>query len=184
MVVWNDETTFTQVSDLAKQIPGGPSKDHKPDLASVEQEILQHYKDFGHFCNKVCKDDPDAGRRFYDLSEAMSFDLMGTVARPGFRAHYDNITPYLADAQIAFKDMEIVAVTTEFAYVTAVQRYWGTAADGNDFDFTFRTTSLLRKRGSEWKYVHEHFSFPVDMATQRADLTNGTDLNSAMKLEK
>ncbi|KAH7351461.1 hypothetical protein BKA66DRAFT_553878 [Pyrenochaeta sp. MPI-SDFR-AT-0127] len=184
MAIWNNETTFAQVSDLTKYIPGCPSQGHRPDLAYVEQEILQHYKDFAHFCNKVCKDDPDAGKRFYDLDEAMYFDLMGTVARPGFRAHYDKITLYLADAQISFKDVEVVAVTTDFGYVTAVQRYWGKATDGNDFDFTFRTTSLLRKRDGDWKYVHEHFSFPIDMATQRADLTNGGDVNSAMSLQK
>ncbi|OCL02144.1 hypothetical protein AOQ84DRAFT_192756 [Glonium stellatum] len=114
----------------------------------------------------------------------MYFDLMGNVHRPGFRAHYDNITPYLADAQIAFKGLEITAVTETFGYATAMQRYWGTATDGNDFDLTFRTTSLVRKReDGNWKYVHEHFSFPVNMATQKADLTSRLNVTQTMKLE-
>jgi len=159
-------------------------KDHNPNLKTVEEEILKHYKDFAHFCNEVCKENPNAGKEFYDLDEAMYFDLMGNVLRPGFRAHYDRITPYLSDAQIAFKDLEVMAVTENFGYATAIQRYWGTAADGNAFDFTFRTTSLLRKRNNRWKYVHEHFSFPVDMATKVADLTSGQDVNAAMSLEK
>ena len=111
---------------------------------------------------------------------------MGQIPRPGFRAHYDRITPYLADAQIAFKDLEAVAVTETFGYVTAIQRYWGVAADGNGFDFQFRTTSLLRKsvEDGQWKYVHEHFSFPVDLATQKADLTSGLVAKDNIKLQK
>ncbi|KAF2186197.1 hypothetical protein K469DRAFT_664029 [Zopfia rhizophila CBS 207.26] len=109
---------------------------------------------------------------------------MGNVPRPGFRAHYDRITPYLADAQIAFRDLEVMAVSESFGYATALQRYWGTAADGNAFDFTFRTTSLLRKRADGWRYVHEHFSFPVDMVTRTADLTSGLSAKEAMKLQK
>jgi len=114
----------------------------------------------------------------------MYFDLMGNVLRPGFHAHYDRITPYLSDARIAFKDLEVMAVSETFGYATALQRYRGTAADGNVFDFTFRTTSLLRKRNGQWKYVHERFSFPVDMASRLADLTCGLDVNAAMSLEK
>jgi ketosteroid isomerase-like protein len=53
--------------------------------------------------------------------------------------------PYLADAQISFKDLKAVAATPTFGYVTAIQRYHGVARDGSEFDFRFRTTSLLRK---------------------------------------
>ena len=158
-------------------------QDHDPKLLKAEEEILQHYKEFAHFCNHVCKDNPDAGKRFYDLPEAQYFDLMGSVERPGFTKHYDQITPYLADAQIAFKDLEIFAVTPTFGYATAYQRYWGIAKDGNPFDFKFRTTSLVRKRGNQWKYVHEHFSFPCNMATQKADLTSGLKIADNISLE-
>lgn len=109
---------------------------------------------------------------------------MGIVSRPNFRAHYDKITPYLADAQISFKDLEITAVSATFGYGTAIQRYWGTASDGNEFDFRFRTTSLVRKTSEGWKYVHEHFSFPVNMATQKADLTSGLVAAKAMDLKE
>ncbi|OAL50321.1 hypothetical protein IQ07DRAFT_679746 [Pyrenochaeta sp. DS3sAY3a] len=185
MTPWKDETSLTTVSDLSKEFPSEPSRHHDPSLSGIEAEILEHYKEFAYFCNKLCKDDPDAGKRFYDLDEAMYFDLMGTIQRPGFRSHYDKITPYLSDAQIAFKDIEVVAVTETFGYVTAVQRYWGTAADGNAFDFTFRTTSLVRKIDGVWKYIHEHFSFPVDMATKVANMTGGVeDVEKSMRLEK
>ncbi|KAF2491731.1 hypothetical protein BU16DRAFT_565432 [Lophium mytilinum] len=181
---FKDEKTLTTIPELHKDLPGPANKDHDPKLARAEEEILQHYKDFAYFCNFDCKDHPNWGKKFYDLDEAMYFDLMGSVQRPGFRPHYDNITPYLADAQIAFKDLEITAVTETFGYATALQRYWGVAADGNAFDFTFRTTSLVRKRDDgNWKYVHEHFSFPVNMATQKADLTSGLKIEENIRLE-
>jgi len=112
------------------------------------------------------------------------FDLMGATNRPNFRQHYDKVTLYLADAQVAFKDLEIVAVSETFAYVTALERYWGKAADGNDFDLVFRITSLMQKTGQGWQYVHEHYSFPVDMATKMADFSSGINVADALALKK
>lgn len=157
---------------------------HDPALKAVEQEILDHYKDFLHFVNHVCVNDPDAGKRFYDLQDSTDFDLMGNLHRPGFAAHYDHITPYLANANVALKDIEVFAVTPDFGYVTGLQHFKGTAADGAPFDFKFRSTSILRKVGGEWKYIHEHFSFPVDMATQKADITSGQSLSESVSLKK
>jgi ketosteroid isomerase-like protein len=82
-----------------------------------------------------------------------------------------------------------VAVTPTFGYVTAIQRYHGVARDGNEFDFRFRTASLLRKGEGEnddaqWKYVHEHFSFPVNLATQQADLSSGLVAKDNIALNK
>lgn len=137
-----------------------------------------------HFVNHVCHKDPDAGKRFYELSDTTDFDLMGTLHRPAFENHYDHITPYLANASVSLKDIEIFAVTTTFAYVTCLQHFQGVASDGVPFDFTFRSTSILRKVGGEWKYVHEHFSFPVDMATKKADTTCGQNLSDSVGLKK
>lgn len=148
----------------------------------MEEELLQHYKDFAYFCNHDAVDNPDKGKRFYDLEEAAYFDLMGSVERPGFGPHYDLITPYLADANLRVKDLEVIAITPTFGYGTAYQHYWGTAADGNDFDFTYRTTSIMRKKGGVWKYVHEHYSFPCVMATGKADFTSGLKIAENVKL--
>jgi ketosteroid isomerase-like protein len=105
----------------------------------------------------------------------MYFDLMGLVRRGGFEKHYDIITPYLADATSTFEDLEIVAVSKTFGYSTMIQRLHGKTAEGDPFDFRFRLTSLLRKTEGKWKYIHEHFSFPVDMKTQKGDLTSGKE---------
>jgi len=109
---------------------------------------------------------------------------MGTFHRPGFLKHYDHITPYPANANVSLKDMEITAVTREFGYVTVLQRFKGTALDGIDFEFTFLSTGVLRKVDGVWKYVHEHFFFPVNMATKVADPTCGIHLTEHVSLQK
>lgn len=96
---------------------------------------------------------------------------MGTVSRPGLEPHYDHITPYLGKTNQKFREVEIVAVTPSFGYITAVQRVDGTATDGSPYDMSYRSTSLVRKVDGVWKYIHEHYSFPVNMATKVADTT-------------
>ncbi|PVH76696.1 hypothetical protein DL98DRAFT_535478 [Cadophora sp. DSE1049] len=168
-----DEHSLTTIIDLHAELPNGPSKYHDPTLAKEEEEILEHYKAFSKFCNVDCLTNPDKGKEFYDLNECMYFDLMGPVGRGGFEKHYDVITPYLADATSTFENLEIVAVSKTFGYSTMIQRLYGKTAEGDAFDFRFRLTSLLRKTEGKWKYIHEHFSFPIDMKTQKGDLTSG-----------
>lgn len=162
---------------------GTLSRYHDPTLKHVEQEILEHYKEFLRFCNHICINDPDAGKRFYELTDGLYFDLMGQLNRPKFLGHYDQITPYLADAEVEIKDLEITAVTKDFGYTTALQHFVGKAADGIPFDFTFRATSVLRKVDGQWKYAHEHFSFPVNMATKQGDTTCGLKLSESIELK-
>lgn len=146
--------------------------------------MLDHFRGFLHFVNHVCVNDPNYGKRYYEVRSATDFDLMGTLHRPAFDAHCDHITPYLADAIVCFKDIEIFAVTPEFGYITCVQHFVGTASDNTPFNFTFRATSILRKIGGEWKYVREHFSFPVDMATKKADTVYGQSLAESVEFKK
>lgn len=157
---------------------------HDSALKAVEQEILDHYKEFLFFCNHVCHKDPDAGKRFYELNDGLYYDLMGQLYRPKFNAHYDHITPYLANAEVALKDIEVVAVNPTFGYATALQHFKGIASDGIPFEFTFRGTSILRKIDGQWKYVHEHFSFPINMATKAVDLTCGMDLSASVEFKQ
>ena len=152
-------------------------------MKNVEQEILEFYKAFLNFCNHVCINDPDAGKVHYELTDGHYFDLMGQLHRPKFLGHYDQITPYLADADVAIKELEITAVTEDFGYATCLQHFTGKAADGLPFNFTFRATSILRKVEGEWKYVHEHFSFPVNMATKVADMNSAQELSKNIELK-
>lgn len=157
---------------------------HDPGLLYVEQEILDWYKTFGNFLNVVAHSHPGRGKDFFELKDYSIFDLMGTLKRPNLEPHYDHITPYLGKTNQSFRDVEIVAVTPEFGYITALQRVHGTATDGSPYDMTFRSTSIARKIEGFWKLVHEHYSFPVDMATKVADFTSSQVLSENVEFQK
>jgi ketosteroid isomerase-like protein len=44
--------------------------------------------------------------------------------------------------------------------------------DGNALDITVRITDVYRKINGKWLAVHEHVSWPVDLATGKADLSS------------
>ena len=156
---------------------------HDPALVSTEQEILEFFKSFGNFLNVVSRTDVDAGKEFFDMKDYSIWDLMGNLQRPNLSPHYDHITPYLGHTNQTFKDVEIVAVTPSFGYITALQRTHGTATDGVPYDLTFRSTSVVRKFGKTWKLVHEHYSFPINMATKVADTTSSQDLKASVEFK-
>lgn len=157
---------------------------HDPALLSVEQEILDWYKGFGNFLNVVAHSDPSRGKAFFEMEDYSIFDLMGNLERPNLGPHYDHITPYLGKTNQSFRNVEISAVTPDFGYITSLQRVHGTAADGSPYDMTFRATSIARKVEGAWKLVHEHYSFPVDMATKVADFTSSQGLSENVEFQK
>jgi uncharacterized protein (TIGR02246 family) len=57
-------------------------------------------------------------------------------------------------------------------YGHGFSRVVGTDKDGKAWDFTMRLTDVYRKINGKWLIVHEHASFPVDLATEKADLTS------------
>ena len=101
--------------------------------------------------------------------------MMQQTPRGHFGHHFDTIDPYYDDAHLAYKDLEITALSKDSAFVTAVQRYYGVGTDGKGFSFTCRITSILKKtEDGRWKWIHEHVSFPVDLAENKGDWTCGT----------
>ncbi|KAK5259734.1 hypothetical protein LTR20_010673 [Exophiala xenobiotica] len=170
---WMLQKSLRTVKALQEKLSMPPSKFHDPELATEEQEILEHYKEWIHF-NHTDFGNKERAKSFYDLPETMFYDLMKQIPRGGFGAHYDSIDAYYDDSHLAIKDLEIVAVSKDFGYATTLQRYWGTGTDGNEFSFTFRMTCLLRKINGQWKWIHEHVSFPADLESGKSDWTCGT----------
>jgi ketosteroid isomerase-like protein len=92
-----------------------------------------------------------------------------------FKEHFEETFPYFANAKVDFKDLEIVATSKDSAYSTMVQRLRGKSADGKGFEMTYRISAILIKQDGTWRWVHEHVSFPVNMATREADFTSSID---------
>jgi ketosteroid isomerase-like protein len=51
-------------------------------------------------------------------------------------------------------------------------RITGPYKDGTTSDVTVRFTDVFRKINGKWLVIHEHVSWPVDLATGKADLTS------------
>lgn len=129
--------------------------------------------------------DPGAqqSKRFYDFEEMLSYDMFGTTVRGHFNDHWSNVFPYYVDGQMEYKDLEIIVLSPTHAYSTCSQHTWGKAG-GDSFDITFRRTGVAKKKNGTWKWIHEHLSFPVNMATRLADYDGETAALDSFKFQK
>ncbi|KAF2179300.1 hypothetical protein K469DRAFT_694226 [Zopfia rhizophila CBS 207.26] len=160
---------------------------HNPALAKEEQEVLdQLYRGWLHYWNHESRADFANGmvgaRRFYDFEDMLSYDMFGNTIRTRFNKHFESIFPYWNDGHMEFKDIEITALSKEYTYSTMIQHTWGTAGSV-PFDTAFRRTGIARKNeNGEWRWIHEHLSFPTDMKSKMADFTASLDPLKATKL--
>ena len=53
-----------------------------------------------------------------------------------------------------------------------IQHFSGTDKNGKPIDLTFRVSDGYKKINGKWMIVEEHLSFPVDIATGKADLSS------------
>jgi ketosteroid isomerase-like protein len=53
-----------------------------------------------------------------------------------------------------------------------VQHFSGTGKDGKPIDLTLRVSDSYKKINGKWTIVEEHWSFPVDVTTGKADLSS------------
>jgi ketosteroid isomerase-like protein len=58
------------------------------------------------------------------------------------------------------------------AYGHGIFRTNGPDKDGKPLDLTVRVTDVFKKINGKWLVIHEHVSWPVDLATGKADLSS------------
>ncbi|MGH7024829.1 MAG: YybH family protein [Caulobacteraceae bacterium] len=68
-------------------------------------------------------------------------------------------------------DLRII-VSGDMAYSHSIQTISGVDAKGTSTPMTVRVTDVYRKHGGAWKIVQEHVSVPVDLDTDKPDLTS------------
>ncbi|KAL4810338.1 hypothetical protein BDV18DRAFT_156706 [Aspergillus unguis] len=185
--VRNDEE-YSSVDKQYEFLDMPKSKYHNPKLQAAEQEVLdQLYRGWLHYWNHESRADFHNGmngaRRFYDFDQMLSYDMFGNTIRGNFNEHFESIFPYWNDGQMEFKDLEITALAEDFAYSTMIQHTWGSAG-GTPFSTAFRRTGIARRNAQgEWRWIHEHLSFPTDMKTKQADFTALLDPGKGFKLQ-
>ena len=57
-------------------------------------------------------------------------------------------------------------------YGNGIFRTTGQDKDGKPLDLTVRVTDVYKKINGKWLVVHEHVSWPVDLATGQADFSS------------
>ncbi|KFY68503.1 hypothetical protein V496_01025 [Pseudogymnoascus sp. VKM F-4515 (FW-2607)] len=169
---WYDETCYSTPEDALKKMTFPASKLHKKELYQEEQEILNHICGWSHVMNKEFNKSIEPGRPYYLFEESMTYDIYGFTARGAFLEHFNETFHYFSNSRFEMKDLEVFATSKDTGYITMMQRLvGGTSDDGKKFEMTYRLTYILAKVDGKWKFIHEHVSFPVEMATMKADPT-------------
>jgi ketosteroid isomerase-like protein len=146
-------------------LSGLPESEAKPELP-IEDEVRGVIV---KRLNGIRDRNEEAVRALID-ERYTKFDDWPPFTRQGFSVALQNefgAFKVLTRYEYELKDFQ-VSVFGEMAIGTFVMRYTGIIRE-SPFDITSRVTSLLRRQGTEWKVVHEHFSrFPEERSQQQS----------------
>jgi uncharacterized protein (TIGR02246 family) len=94
------------------------------------------------------------------------------VGAAAFKKDWENfLAAYPTTVHAEVSDWKVEA-EGNLAYGHGVFRTVGPDKDGKPQDLTVRVTDVFKKINGKWLAVHEHVSWPVDLATGKADLNS------------
>jgi ketosteroid isomerase-like protein len=129
--------------------------DPKAEVDAIERKLMWLYSnDLPRHVNEIME-------YFDDTPEMLQFDVMSPREFKGaaFRKHFnDLVTMFSANIKVDIMDMQTHA-DNHLAFVSSLQRNYGTDPKGKPFEFTIRVTDCLRKVNGKWKIVHQRI-FP------------------------
>lgn len=100
----------------------------------------------------------------YDIGTPGEFDGPQAV-RADLQNDFDN----MKNPKVEFLSLHVVS-DGQMALANSVQRFTGTDKSGKPVDMTLRVTDVWQKQKGDWKIIHSHVSFPIDMATGKPDM--------------
>ena len=117
--------------------------------------------------------DPNQVMKFWSSrDDVVLFDVMGPprefVGQKALRDHLKDFAGF-KNVKVDFLELKVVS-DGELALASSVQHYTAKDGDGKPIDVTFRQTDLWRNTNGQWKLIHSHASYPVDMKTGKADM--------------
>jgi ketosteroid isomerase-like protein len=129
-----------------------------------------------HLVSAVNAKDLDGIMTYYSPDENLFvFDALPPRQYVGASAYRKNWEGFLG-AYAGALHAEVTDWKTEtegnLAYGHGIFRTTGKDKDGMPLDLTLRVTDVYRKVNGKWLVVHEHVSWPVDLATGKADLSS------------
>jgi ketosteroid isomerase-like protein len=98
-----------------------------------------------------------------------------TVAYVGIKAWRADNEAFVAMFQGPLKvEMSDLSITgkCKLGFGHNIQRFTGTDKNGKPIDMTFRVSDGYKKINGKWTIVQEHLSFPVEVASGKADLSS------------
>jgi uncharacterized protein (TIGR02246 family) len=118
--------------------------------------------------------DIDRIMSFYVPDESLFvFDCIPPRQYVGAKAYRKDFESFLAQYPgpntVEVSDLKVTS-DGQLAFAHYVVHMTGVAKDGTKAEMNFRQTDGLKKIKGKWLIVHEHISFPVDLATGKADL--------------
>jgi ketosteroid isomerase-like protein len=118
--------------------------------------------------------DPDEIMKFYDSGDdVVLYDVMSPREFTGYKAIHDHMKDFAGfkDVKAEFLELQVIS-DGKLALARSVQHYTAKDQNGKPIESTFRVTDIWRKTKGQWKLIHAHVSYPVDMKTGKADMTS------------
>jgi len=120
--------------------------------------------------------DLDNGLAGYVQDETLFvFDAIPPRQYVGIKAWRANNERFVAMFQGPLKvELSDLSVTADgkLGFGHNIQQFSRTDKNGNQVDLTFRVSDGYKKINGKWVIVQEHISFPVDVASGKADLSS------------
>ncbi len=119
--------------------------------------------------------DMDGIMAYYTPDESLLvFDVVTPRQYVGATAYRKNwegfLGPYPTTVHAELNDWKTEA-DGNLGYGHGIFHVNGPDKDGKPLDITVRVTDVFKKLNGKWLVVHEHVSWPVDMATGKADMS-------------
>ena len=81
------------------------------------------------------------------------------------------MTQLMGPVKFEITDLHVFAAGS-LGYGHSIQHVQGTNTKNQPIDLTVRVTDVYRKIKGDWLIVHEHVSVPVDLDTDKPDLSS------------
>ncbi len=118
--------------------------------------------------------DPDEIMKFYeDGDDVVLFDVMPPREFAGYKTIHDHMKDFAGfkDVKAEFLELQVIS-DGKLALARSVQHYTYKDANGKPIDVTFRLTDIWRNTNGQWKIIHQHVSYPIDLKTGKADMAS------------
>ena len=146
---------------------GSPAQaDDRADIRALEERFVAAFK----------AKDPDAIMKVYAPGQTLFvFDVVPPrqyVGAAAYRKDWQTLFDSLdGPITVELSDLDIVT-DRNLAYSHSIQYVAGTDKQGKKLDLTVRVTDVYKKAHGRWLIIHEHVSVPVDLDTNKPDLSS------------